>query len=370
MIDQHGVSFKILGLSDIRKETHCDDIGIATWIKREPCHGAHGLFTPLEQCIEEAREDIVKEANKDPLPQFTSRDIQDTTDFLNAAITAMDSFASTFAAAGADLKAISDHQLQTQQQKVRESSRCLGVLLAGTRAEFSGMESTLAITETEQVGETRAQLDKLHSFVQTFGHAEWLGIMLATEEFSEKKAMAEKMLEGLLQPSKVSLENMPAVDELLQSALRVLSGSNDAQRHGSVQHINALVKMSMDLASELQGIQEKWSEMQQEMRIKMDRLHFFAETLMLFRKSLNRYLLVRLGEIDDAQDLSILKQWIGHREANEVHRLLEAFRDAANIELAVRQLRGYPVQGERASSVASSAEFHVVATEEAHDQDE
>jgi len=151
----------------------------------------------------------------------------------------------------------------------------------------------------------------------------WLGKMLATDEFSAKQAMATEMLGGLLKPTKVSLQNMLPTNPLLQSTLCKLAEFNDTQRSGSVEHMNALVQIMQKLTNVFQEEGQQRVKMQLEFHTKMEKLHEFANTVVRFPTALNKYLLIRLSEIDDAQDLSVLKEWMSQTEATEAHRLLE-----------------------------------------------
>lgn len=69
----------------------------------------------------------------------------------------------------------------------------------------------------------------------------------------------------------------------------------------------------------------------------MTSLKAFAAALKRVPEVLNQYVLVRLGETH-VKDLSVLKPWISHEEATQVHRMLEAFRDEAIYERAVREI--------------------------------
>ena len=47
------------------------------------------VFAPLQQCLKDAAEAVQKEAKKDPVPQFSSKQVKTTTNWLKAAVSAM-----------------------------------------------------------------------------------------------------------------------------------------------------------------------------------------------------------------------------------------------------------------------------------------
>ena len=47
------------------------------------------VFAPLQQCLKDAAEAMQKEAKKDPVPQFSSKQVKTTTNWLKAAVSAM-----------------------------------------------------------------------------------------------------------------------------------------------------------------------------------------------------------------------------------------------------------------------------------------
>merc|ERR1711966_548355 len=81
----------------------------------------------------------------------------------------------------------------------------------------------------------------------------------------------------------------------------------------------------------------KKQELQALLEAKMTQLKTFAEVLNRVPEVLKQYVLVRLGDID-LQDLSEVKSWVTHDEATNVHKMLEAFRDEAIYERAVRDV--------------------------------
>ena len=50
---------------------------------------ARFVFAPLQQCLKDAAEAVQKEAKKDPVPQFSSKQVKTTTNWLKAAVSAM-----------------------------------------------------------------------------------------------------------------------------------------------------------------------------------------------------------------------------------------------------------------------------------------
>jgi len=96
----------------------------------------------------------------------------------------------------------------------------------------------------------------------------------------------------------------------------------------------------------------------------MTKLRNFAEALSEFILASNQYLLVRLADIDDSRDLSVLKKWMSRQAATQAHRMLEKFRDSAVREQAVRQVSMRTRYAGSVISVTSSMDYQVLTGEE------
>lgn len=75
---------------------------------------------------------------------------------------------------------------------------------------------------------------------------------------------------------------------------------------------------------------------EKELEKKMDLLKDFAESVNEVPQVLRRFLLIRAGSIDDIEQL---KAWVNQEEADEVHKMLEEFRDEVNEEKVLRRLK-------------------------------
>jgi len=106
---------------------------------------------------------------------------------------------------------------------------------------------------------------------------------------------------------------------------------------GNVKKLQCLGKMCEKLAQIFDEDNQRKIDMQQQLETKMASLKEFAITLNRIPEVLKQYVLVRLGEID-VEDLTVLKKWITHDEATQVHKMLEAFRDEAIYERAIREV--------------------------------
>eukprot|EP00928_Gymnodinium_smaydae_P041844 TRINITY_DN28265_c0_g1_i1.p1 TRINITY_DN28265_c0_g1~~TRINITY_DN28265_c0_g1_i1.p1 ORF type:complete len:511 (+),score=84.19 TRINITY_DN28265_c0_g1_i1:65-1597(+) len=96
-----------------------------------------------------------------------------------------------------------------------------------------------------------------------------------------------------------------------------------------------LTKMCDALKSVIEKDEQQVLAIKSNIEAKLASLVEFAEVLNSIVDILKRYVLIRLGDIDK-DDLNVLKQWVTHEEATEVHKMLEAFRDEATYERAVR----------------------------------
>jgi len=221
-----------------------------SWMKREVAHGIPGILVSMEGCIQEVFNTIASESRRDPLPQFTSGEVQETIDFLNVAKFAMQDHVNIFE--GVDLQEITDEQLETRLEKARESSCRLAFLIGDSRTDFASVTPALAISESEQATETCSQLSRLQSFFQTFSDGEWRGIVYASEDFIARQSLATRMLEGLLQPSRPELGDTQNTDQLVKSIMNAFVQHSNPTHSGSVQQTTALAQAMRELSSLMQ----------------------------------------------------------------------------------------------------------------------
>mmetsp|Transcript_126944 Transcript_126944/g.237366 ORF Transcript_126944/g.237366 Transcript_126944/m.237366 type:complete len:496 (-) Transcript_126944:298-1785(-) len=103
-----------------------------------------------------------------------------------------------------------------------------------------------------------------------------------------------------------------------------------------MEQLQCLTEMCAWLKNTLEEDERKKAEMKVCLNEKMSSLAEFAQVLNDITGIVKRYVLTRLVDIGK-DDVSILKRWVTHEEATEVHKTLEAFRDDAIEEMAVRR---------------------------------
>merc|ERR1719313_2926910 len=142
---------------------------------------------------------MMNELERDPVPQFTSTQIDDATKFLKASISAMQDFVDGFKEPAARI--MEDDKLSQQQEKARESIRQLVLLFSDRQSQFNTQDAchgTIVFQERQQSQEVRSKLTCLQQFLKTFADAKWLGKMVANDEFHTKQKLAVDLLGGLL----------------------------------------------------------------------------------------------------------------------------------------------------------------------------
>lgn len=169
------------------------------------------LLGPMQDCLakmqktlQQDREKLVNQMNRDPVPQFTQEQIESATGFLQAALDAMQNFMDDFKKDA--FKNISDSKLVQMQEMARESARQLVLLLGDRTSGFSGGSmkgTTLDIQEAQQGRTIQARLTSLQQFLQTFGSARWLDQSIADGQFEGNKKLAIEILSGLIAPTKI-----------------------------------------------------------------------------------------------------------------------------------------------------------------------
>lgn len=104
----------------------------------------------------------------------------------------------------------------------------------------------------------------------------------------------------------------------------------------SLETLEGLAKMSEALATAFRQDVAVRKAAEKELEKKMDLLKDFAESVNEVPQVLRRFLLIRAGSIDDIEQL---KAWVNQEEADEVHKMLEEFRDEVNEEKVLRRLK-------------------------------
>eukprot|EP00931_Biecheleriopsis_adriatica_P088653 TRINITY_DN62923_c0_g1_i1.p1 TRINITY_DN62923_c0_g1~~TRINITY_DN62923_c0_g1_i1.p1 ORF type:complete len:346 (+),score=59.53 TRINITY_DN62923_c0_g1_i1:58-1095(+) len=168
------------------------------------------LLQPLIDCFQTARETMSKELNKDPAPEFTCEQVEDTTKWLHCIVRAMKEHNNGFSKLG--LSGLSEEALEHNQELAREASRQLTLLFADQTKEFSGDNSKYQISEFgkgSQSQEIKDNLQKFTAFLKHFGDKKWLGELVAPE-FEEQKNNAVSLLEALQNPTKLVLPGCAA----------------------------------------------------------------------------------------------------------------------------------------------------------------
>lgn len=105
--------------------------------------------------------------------------------------------------------------------------------------------------------------------------------------------------------------------------------------NSSLAKLEGLVKMFQKAEVALRMDVKARKTAEKELEKKMNTLKDFAESVHEVPQVLRRFLLIRAGSIDD---ITQLKAWVGKEEADEVRKMLEAFRDDVNEEKVLRRL--------------------------------
>jgi hypothetical protein len=262
---------------------------------------------------------------------------------------------------GSQLSEATDCELNHQLKLARDSSRVLGTQLGNPQETFTGDRmygESLQLNKNVQSGAIKDEVIKLKDFLMTFGSRYWLG-SLATGDFEKQKARVLNLLDALLEPQKclITLPVSRGFDvhdaRLLwqrdADARRLLprSGSKteiermcddlQARSLSAGDKLKVLARTSERITEMVKAEEERLANAKKNLDGKMEDLCDFANVLSEMPPVLGTYLLTRLGDIKDA-DLSTFKTWFPESEAHRVHDMLEAFRDAAIQEKAVRAM--------------------------------
>eukprot|EP00929_Paragymnodinium_shiwhaense_P080699 TRINITY_DN42103_c0_g3_i1.p1 TRINITY_DN42103_c0_g3~~TRINITY_DN42103_c0_g3_i1.p1 ORF type:complete len:491 (-),score=90.55 TRINITY_DN42103_c0_g3_i1:319-1791(-) len=313
----------------------------------------------LQRQIEARRSTLLEEMHLDPVPQISHPEIESATKFLKGAIAAMQGVVGTFSQDALSLQCMDSDSMKALQEKARESSRQLVLLLGENSTPFEGksMEGeVIEIRKDAQHANVVTRIRSLQSFFDTFGHAKWLGELFEVDTFNKDIQAVLTLLRGLLSPQKASLtcteeryydhdhgrfmtRTRPST---VPNPLGEVSGSaqKDGQSDEVRDQLNELTAMCMKLKSILEADEQTRTTMQSDLEAKMEGLAEFANALNEISGVLKTYVLVRLGDLNMEQaELRILKAWVTHDEATGVHRMLEAFRDEVSLARSVHMMR-------------------------------
>jgi len=343
----HGVHFKRFPIQSFRPaEQHAEDHQAESWTRT--------WFSHLDLPVQLLRKTIVEEDCEDPLPKFTAGDVHSAAESMAKTIRAMQESADIFheghpprpAHIRTTLASCSDEQIQTRLELARESSRRLALLFGDHREEFAIDASTqwgFRVTGSDLSVEARSTIERWLKYIEAFDEPQRLMHEKMEEDGASSAGMVSEILRGLLGPHQKGLEGTDglegatAADKWLEPALGALAEDAGMELAGSPEKMLALARISQGLADAfaLQALQR--SEVRKQFDQKIKALQHFAETLALLPPVLNMYTFTHLGEM--AMDNSVLKEFTSREEATVAHRSLEAFRDAAVREQAVREAR-------------------------------
>jgi len=409
-------------------------------------------ISDIQGKVNKAKVQMMLDMHRDPVPQFSHDQIQDATQFLNAATDAMEAFICNFRTGS--LKDMDEETITMFQEKTRESVRQLVLLLASDSSKFNGSEmkgELVCFKETSQSAQIWERLTSLASFLNTFGTIQWLGQMPTNDDFEKHRSLSPALLQGLLNPSKTSLPSTEELQNVLavaQNELKLVTAkvhtisqqlnarrnnpyatlsvvpqpwsmtdkdlkesteqqsklqgpvaqlTQELNRHQSAQRchngyhyqstpigvpnplsaiIGSTMQGSADASSNAQKLkslsevcaklsmifeedEQKRREVENRLEQEMVALKVLAEVLNRVPEVLNKYILVRLGDIN-VNDLTMLKGWITLDEATCAHKMLETFRDEAIFEKAIRVVSSRTnasCQFPGSESVASAKEY-------------
>ncbi|CAE8581884.1 unnamed protein product [Polarella glacialis] len=307
------------------------------------------LFKPMLESFQSARESLSEELNTDPAPDFTCKEILDTTTWLKSIVGAMEEHSNAFSKG--QCSGIDDATLQRNQALARETSRQLTLLLADKSKPFSGSKLECQVVEfvkDAQCQEIRQNLADFEKFLDHFSDSKWLGSFIAPE-FANEKEIAVRLLKSLQNPVKRELPGCKQQGDVnattaviatikVQAPLLFdeLGGSPDAKLSSAMQ-LERLAKMAEALAAACHKDATARAQAEQELEKKMRLLKGFAEAMHDVPEVLRRFFLIRSGSIKGS--LEELKEWVTKEEADAVHMKLEEFRDEAAEERVLRRLR-------------------------------
>mmetsp|Transcript_93545 Transcript_93545/g.260477 ORF Transcript_93545/g.260477 Transcript_93545/m.260477 type:complete len:330 (+) Transcript_93545:61-1050(+) len=319
-----------------------------------------GLLQPMQDAFLKLRENLVKELNTDPVPQFSSEQIRSTTQWLLSATEAMREEMDCYTPQG--LRALDDAALERFSAQIRESALRLSLLHSDSSKHFGGRqaEGTIVFSERAQSEGMRSKLQEFASFLQTFAESKWLGDMVAPE-FATQKATAIAVLNALQKPTQPpALPKQPyAVGRQLRRAIsdhaqptgeRANSFYDDVTLSANTgeEQLNRLADMAIAFARACQEDAHAHGQKMDAIQQKMQQLRDFIQAVAEVPKALRRFVLLRLDSIDD---YSLLKSWVSQQEATDALQQLEQLRDWAVEERVVRRVAA---RGARAAPYPAS----------------
>lgn len=338
----------------------------------------------MDKVFKALKQQMVEELNRDPVPQISSEEVQNTTTWLDSCITAMHEAISLYSLDG--LKTLSYHDLELASCRVREACRRLSLLHSDKALKFGGVQATGAVVLSAklQSEDIRMKLKEFADFLNTFGSEEWLGSLVRTE-FMSHKATALSLLAGLQNPTKrVFCAKCSCIHDSTTcpmysvcphgkyrskcvSCCRNESEYSAASLYRAVPPDDGTVKgnffrmaeMAEAFMSASRRNGSEHGQRMQQLEHKMVALKHFTQTLTELPKVMRCFILLR---IDSFNDYEALKAWVSQEEATNAHQILERFRDEAIEEKAFRRLvgRAFPCQG-TSPSVASDGEPSVTS---------
>jgi hypothetical protein len=312
---------KDIPLEEYFREHQQTPLGIFSFDVPCLCVSVQECARQMQSKIQKERESMLAEMSRDPVPQFNHAQIDAATQFLAGAMHTMQAFTDEFRPDS--LKHIDGDTLKMMQEKCRESARKLVLLFGDSSATFSG--SNMQGTTPRSQKRVRA----LQLFLSTFGKAQWLGQSVVTEDFVKNQKLVVDLLGAFLSPSKIKLPS--SAPRHAPNPPQYVQG----KEQGHIDDLHCLGELCKKLAEIFREDSQKRADMQLSLTTKMDKLKSFVDVLNHVPEVLNRYVLVRLADVE-GQDLAVLKKWITHAEATQVEKMLEAFRDEATYERATR----------------------------------
>jgi len=312
------------------------------------------LADQISQCFRTLQGTIRKELNQDPVPEFSTEEIRSTRMWLTSATEAMRASMASFSAGG--LQAMDDAALARHAQLARESSMRLGQLHSDGAARFGGQQATGAVvlSKAEQSLEIRGRLEEFSKFLTTFGHAKWLGDLVAPE-FQSQKDTAVRLLAALQNPMKLEELSGGGQGQCHRCRRGLVGGGSDlyssikASDGTGAGGLDGMADMAELLAAACRRDAEAHRKRMEGLEAKMKELKAFVEVLNDFPGILRRLLLLRVGGIEDHK---LLKQWVREDEVVQAIRELEKFRDDAIEERAFRRLAAST--GAKSPSISSA----------------
>mmetsp|Transcript_78606 Transcript_78606/g.230651 ORF Transcript_78606/g.230651 Transcript_78606/m.230651 type:complete len:320 (-) Transcript_78606:277-1236(-) len=309
---------------------------------------AASVLAPLNGIVKGLPQKLVEELNEDPVPQVSIQEIKRTTQWLHAARHAMGQDMRRCTVDG--VRAMDDAELASFTKHVRESAMRVSLLHGDSSRQFSGLQAKGAVVLSwrSQGEDIRRRLQEFSDFLNTFGESKWLGSMVEPE-FQEQKQTAVTILNALQNPTKLiavtsdvrftpygQVRGEHQSGEMAAADESTIYGKRKAIPSTGAGQLGELAALAEAFAAACRKDAKAHGQRVRAIKAKMEALKSFIEVLSEVPVVLRKFVLLRLGSVEEH---SSLKGWVSQEEALEALQLLEQMRDATVEEKVMRRLK-------------------------------